>query len=179
MKNSTLIKGTAAIAVGAALLLGGGGTLAAWNQEASANPGTILTGDLNLEPVTTEGVWKAGTTDVTAAIKAGTYKVVPGDVLTFTQDLKVTLVGANMAAKISAVDAGLAQGFSSSNVQIDGPKLTIGGSSVSNPLTASADPRTVTATITFTFLPTTSGRTDTNATFKFNDVKFILEQVTA
>lgn len=29
MKNSTMIKGTAAIAVGAALLLGGGGTLAA------------------------------------------------------------------------------------------------------------------------------------------------------
>ena len=37
MKNSTLIKGTAAIAVGAALLLGGGGTLAAWNDPITTN----------------------------------------------------------------------------------------------------------------------------------------------
>ena len=56
MKNSTLIKGTAAIAVGAALLLGGGGTLANWNAEANQTPGTIVAGDLNVVNATTAGV---------------------------------------------------------------------------------------------------------------------------
>ena len=57
MKNSTLIKGTAAIAVGAALLLGGGGTLAAWNDSVSAAPGTITAGTLDVAK-TAAGVWK-------------------------------------------------------------------------------------------------------------------------
>jgi alternate signal-mediated exported protein len=57
MKNSTLVKGTAAIAVGAALLLGGGGTLANWNAEATAAPGTIVSGDLNVVK-SVNGVWK-------------------------------------------------------------------------------------------------------------------------
>ena len=55
MKNSALIKGTAAIAVGAALLLGGGGTLASWNAAASGTPGTVIAGDLNVAAAT--GVW--------------------------------------------------------------------------------------------------------------------------
>jgi alternate signal-mediated exported protein len=52
MKNSALIKGTAAIAVGAALLLGGGGTLASWNASDTQSPGTITAGDLNVVAAT-------------------------------------------------------------------------------------------------------------------------------
>jgi alternate signal-mediated exported protein len=48
MKNSTLMKGSAAIALGAALLLGGGGTLANWNAAVSQTPGTVVAGDLNV-----------------------------------------------------------------------------------------------------------------------------------
>ena len=96
MKNSTLIKGSAAIALGAALLLGGGGTLANWNAEATTTPGTIVAGDLNVQD--RSGVWtdRAGDTiDIT------TYKVVPGDKLTYTQDLTVTLKGNKMAANVA------------------------------------------------------------------------------
>jgi alternate signal-mediated exported protein len=101
MKNSTLLKGTAAIAVGAALLLGGGGTLANWNDAATATPGSIVSGDLNLEAK--EGTWtNTADVDVTEGLEDGTYTVVPGDVLTFTQNLDVTLKGDNMAATISA-----------------------------------------------------------------------------
>ncbi|MFC9772392.1 MULTISPECIES: alternate-type signal peptide domain-containing protein [unclassified Pseudarthrobacter] len=173
MKNSTLIKGTAAIAVGAALLLGGGGTLANWNAEATAAPGTIVAGDLNVAK-TAAGVWKdrAGTT-----IDINTYKVVPGDKLTFTQDLTVTLVGNKMAADVSTTGISATNGFTAANVSVSAPALTLGGTAVANPLKPTGSAQTVTATITFEFLSTTTGRADTTASYNFNNVAFQLTQV--
>src|SRR6476620_2548405 len=153
MKNSALIKGTAAIAVGAALLLGGGGTLASWNAADNAAPGTVVAGDLNVVK-TAAGVWtdRAG-----ATIDIATYKVVPGDKLTYTQVLDVTLTGDKMAANITATGTGANNGFTPANVVVSGPVLTVGGTTVANPLKTS---KTVTATITFEFLSTTTGRAD-------------------
>jgi alternate signal-mediated exported protein len=176
MKNSTLIKGTAAITVGAALLLGGGGTLAAWTDTASAAPGTIIAGNLDLEK-TVAGVWKdrAGAT----IENISTYRVVPGDKLTFTQDVDVTLTGDKMAASIVAVGAGQANGFTPANVSVTGPSLTVGGASIANNLTQSASVQKVAATITFEFLASTSGQSDVNATYDFGSVGFTLQQVIA
>ncbi|WP_285245534.1 alternate-type signal peptide domain-containing protein [Pseudarthrobacter sp. fls2-241-R2A-127] len=174
MKNSTLVKGTAAIAVGAALLLGGGGTLANWNAEATAAPGTIVAGDLNVTAA--NGVWtdRAGTVipDITA------YKVVPGDKLTFTQPLTVKLVGNKMAANVATTGITPTNGFTSTNVSVSAPVLTVGGTAVSNPLKPTGSDQTVTATITFEFLSTTTGRADTTASYNFGSVAFQLTQVT-
>ncbi|MFE4542240.1 alternate-type signal peptide domain-containing protein [Arthrobacter sp. NPDC056727] len=171
MKNSALIKGTAAIAVGAALLLGGGGTLASWNASASATPGTISAGDLNIAK-SAAGVWtdRAG-----ATININTYKVVPGDKLTYTQVLDVTLTGDKMAATIAATGTGAASGFTATNVIVTDPVLTVGGTVVANPLKTS---QTVTATITFEFKSTTTGRADVNQTYNFGNVGFTLNQIT-
>lgn len=171
MKNSALIKGTAAIAVGAALLLGGGGTLASWNAADNAAPGTVVAGDLNVVK-SAAGVWKdrAG-----ATVDIASYKVVPGDKLTFTQVLTVTLTGDKMAANIAATGTGAANGFTPANVVVTDPVLTVGGTTVTNPLTTS---KTVTATITFEFLSTTTGRGDVNKTYDFGNVAFTLQQIT-
>ncbi|MFC9333855.1 alternate-type signal peptide domain-containing protein [Arthrobacter sp. NPDC057009] len=170
MKNSALIKGTAAITVGAALLLGGGGTLASWNASDTGTPGTIVAGDLNVAAAA--GVWKdrAGTT-----ININTYKVVPGDKLTYTQNLTVTLTGDKMAATITAAGTGAENGFNADNVAITAPALTVGGTPVNNPLKTSA---TVTATITFEFLSSTTGRSDVGKSYNFGSVGFNLNQVT-
>ena len=172
MKNSTLIKGTAAIAVGAALLLGGGGTLAAWNDSVTANPGTIIAGNLDLTAIENTGVWKAGTVDVTAAIKDGTYKVVPGDVLTFTQTLDVKLEGNNMAATIEANNISPITNEFGSTVRVSRPELKVNGLTVAD-LTTS---QTVVASITFAFDPNTSGQTATKAHYDFGNVGFTLSQ---
>jgi alternate signal-mediated exported protein len=173
MKNSALIKGTAAIAVGAALLLGGGGTLASWNAADNAAPGTVVAGDLNVVKSGT-GAWtdRAGN-----AVNISTYKVVPGDKLTYTQVLDVTLTGNKMAADITATGTGAANGFTPANVIVSAPVLTAGSPSavVTNPLTTS---KTVTATITFEFLSTTTGRGDVTATYNFGNVAFTLQQIT-
>lgn len=171
MKNSALIKGTAAIAVGAALLLGGGGTLASWNAADNAAPGTVVAGDLNVAK-TAAGVWtdRAG-----ATIDIATYKVVPGDKLTYTQVLDVTLTGDKMAANITATGTGANNGFTPANVVVSGPVLTVGGVTVANPLKTS---KTVTATITFEFLSTTAARADVSKTYDFGNVAFTLQQIT-
>ncbi|MBT2553639.1 alternate-type signal peptide domain-containing protein [Arthrobacter sp. ISL-5] len=170
MKNSALIKGTAAIAVGAALLLGGGGTLASWNAADNAAPGTVVAGDLNVVK-SGAGVWtdRAGN-----PVTISTYKVVPGDKLTYTQVLDVTLTGNKMAANITAAGTGAANGFTAANVVVTDPVLKVAGVTVTNPLTTS---KTVTATITFEFLSTTTGRADVTATYNFGNVAFTLEQI--
>ncbi|MFF2316547.1 alternate-type signal peptide domain-containing protein [Arthrobacter sp. NPDC058097] len=170
MKNSALIKGTAAIAVGAALLLGGGGTLASWNAEATGAPGTVIAGDLNVTAAA--GVWtdRAG-----ATIDISTYKVVPGDKLTYTQALTVTLTGDKMAANVTATGATPTNGFDPANVVVTAPALKVGGVTVTNPLTSS---KTVTATITFEFLSGTTGRSDVTKTYNFGSVGFALNQIT-
>ena len=172
MKNSALIKGTAAIAVGAALLLGGGGTLASWNASDTGAPGTVIAGDLNVTAAT--GTW----TDRNGApVTISTYKVVPGDKLTYTQTLNVTLTGNKMAATIAATGTGVVDGFTAGSVVVSDPVLTTGSPAtiVSGPLTSS---KTVTATITFEFLSSTTGRTDVTKTYNFGNVAFALQQVT-
>jgi len=172
MKNTTLIKGSASVALGAALLLGGGGTLANWNASATQAPGTIVAGDLNV--VNGVGAWTDRNGD---PVTISTYKVVPGDLLTFTQDLNVTLAGNKMAAEIATSGITATNGFTPANVTVSAPVLTLGGSAVSNPLTATGATQTVKATITFEFKAATAARADVNATYNFNNVGFTLTQV--
>jgi alternate signal-mediated exported protein len=177
MKNSTLIKGSAAIALGAALLLGGGGTLANWNAQATTTPGTIVAGDLNVENVVA-GVWtdRAG-----ATIDITTYKAVPGDKLTFKQNLKVTLVGDKMSANVATTGVtDPTNGFTDGSVTVSPVALSIGTTPVANPLGATGSIQTVTASVTFEFLATTANRVDVNKSYNFNNVAFQLtQQVTA
>jgi alternate signal-mediated exported protein len=175
MKNSALIKGTAAIAVGAALLLGGGGTLASWNGSDSGAPGTVVAGDLNV--VAAKGVWKDRTGAEISDIDD--YKVVPGDKLTYTQVLDVTLTGDKMAAEIKAEGADADNGFRDVNVTVTDPVLTAGdtgaGPVVVNPLKTT---QKVTAIMTFEFKSTTANRDDVTAKYNFGNVSFTLNQVT-
>jgi alternate signal-mediated exported protein len=173
MKNSTLIKGSAAIALGAALLLGGGGTLANWNAEATTTPGTIVAGDLNIQ--TAAGTWTDRNGD---AVNIATYKVVPGDKLTFKQDLTVTLHGNKMAANVATTGISETSGFTPANVIVSPVALSVGAAAVANPLVASAGTQTVTATVTFEFKSSTTLRDNVNATYNFNTVAFQLTQVT-
>jgi alternate signal-mediated exported protein len=104
--------------------------------------------------------------------------VVPGDKLTFTQDLAVTLHGNKMAANVATTGITATNGFTPANVSVSAPVLTVGGSALANPLVASASTQTVTATVTFEFLSSTTGRAEVNATYNFNNVAFQLTQVT-
>lgn len=92
-----LAKGAIAGAAGIALLLGGAGTFAFWNSTAPVAGGTITAGDLLVEQDGATGTWSNQTGPI-ANIAA--YRIVPGDVLTFTDTVDVTAVGDTLVATL-------------------------------------------------------------------------------
>lgn len=99
-----LLKGAIAGAAGLTLLLGGAGTFALWNSSTSITGGNIQSGELTLAGGGA-GVWKDKANAVIPTISA--YKIVPGDVLTYTKDLTVTATGATLTADLALADASI------------------------------------------------------------------------
>lgn len=163
-----MTKGALATGLGVAMLLGGGGTLAVWNDAAGANAGTIVAGNLDLKAGT--GSWTNGTgTAVTAD-----YRVVPGDDLTYTQPVMVTLSGDLMKATLTVTGA-TDSGFYANDVIVGPVTLTdANGGAVSDALTESG---TYTASTTFTFKESTDAKSSTNAQIDFGGIGYKLAQV--
>ncbi len=109
MKKQT--KGAVAAGGAAVLLLGGLGSLAYWSDSETIDGGTITAGQLNMTK--DDGVWK----DQTATtIDPSSFKVSPGDKLTYTTTLHVQAQGTDMAAKLSANTHGVVSGTLGSEV---------------------------------------------------------------
>ncbi|HNP14842.1 MAG: alternate-type signal peptide domain-containing protein [Cryobacterium sp.] len=92
-----LTKSAIAGAAGIALLLGGAGSLAYWNDSASLTGGTITAGELTITANGT-GTWK-DSNDTT--ISLASFHAVPGDVLTYTANFDVSAVGDNLSATVA------------------------------------------------------------------------------
>ncbi|WP_105035347.1 alternate-type signal peptide domain-containing protein [Cryobacterium aureum] len=91
--NKLLVSAIAG-AAGLTLLLGGAGTFALWNSSASIAGGTIAAGTLTVADSATAGVWKSGATVITLS----NYRIVPGDVLTYTKTVDIVASGDNLVA---------------------------------------------------------------------------------
>lgn len=168
-----MVKGAIATGVGVILLAGGGGTLATWNQANTASMGSVVAGDLNL--AAGAGVWTnaAGT----AIPKIADYKVVPGDTLTYTQPLTVTLTGNLMTAKLAVTGASAASGFGD-NAVVSATTLTNSknGKVLADTVLVPADSGVVTASTTFTFKKSTTSTDATQATVDLSGIGYKLEQ---
>ena len=118
-----MTKGAIVTAAGVMLLIGGGGTLAVWNVEQNAQAGTVASGDLNL--VAEAGVWTvAGPAE---PIDIDTYQIVPGDTLTYTQNVDITLDGDNISATLSIENAnGVNTNFDNGTYTTSAVTLTFG-----------------------------------------------------
>ena len=110
-----LTKGAIATAAGIILLMGGAGTLASWNSSATAGASqTITAGQLSVVSAGT-GAWKnsLGTT-----ITPSSYKVVPGDTLTYTQTFSVTASGDNLYFTVAASSGALSNATGAANAAL-------------------------------------------------------------
>ncbi|MCC9205448.1 alternate-type signal peptide domain-containing protein [Arthrobacter sp. zg-Y769] len=170
-----MTKGALSIGFGAALLLGGGGTLAVWNQTVDTNAGTIAAGDLGLTAGT--GTWTSNGTPIK---DINSYKIVPGETLTYSQPLTVDLKGDKMQANVKVNADGILTGdFITNDLKlIEPPTLTNSAGAVlpTTVLTPTKDekPQTVTASVSFKF--DASAKSSTNATANLNNVSYTLEQ---
>lgn len=104
MRKTT--KGAIAVGAGVALLLGGAGTMALWNDSVGMqNATTVTAGNLDIEAKTPTGqTWTWGTPAVT--FDPASSKIVPGDVVTYTQVFSVTAQGDHLkaAAAVTGLD---------------------------------------------------------------------------
>lgn len=167
-------KGAVVIAAGVMLLVGGGSTLAVWNIQQEAGAGTVASGDLNL--VAEAGVWTVAGQE--GAIDIGTYQIVPGDTLTYTQNVDITLDGDNIRANLTVINPdGATADFVAGTYTTSAVTLTKDNVEIENPLGKDDDVTDAIASVTFDFLTTTDGRDSTDATYDFSAVAFKLEQV--
>lgn len=149
-----LVKGSIAGAAGIALLLGGAGTLAYWNDSATlSGAGTVTAGQLDIS-VEEAGEWTAAyaggaeTTLDAAALAA--YRIVPGDKLVYTETLTIEAVGDNLSFELTedVTDAvsSITGATVTSTFDVDSA-----GSAVTDFTDLSAGTYTVVATITVDF----------------------------
>lgn len=170
-----MAKGAMATGVGVVLLAGGGGTLATWNQAQTASMGSVVSGDLNLVASTTDAGKGQWTNAAGTKVNVATYKVVPGDSLTYTQDLAVTLTGDLMKAKLAVTGTGVDTGFGGS-AAVSPTTLVKGTEILPTQVLTPADSGIVKASTTFTFKAATANRDAASANFNFGTVGYKLEQ---
>jgi alternate signal-mediated exported protein len=172
-----MTKGAVATAAGVVLLIGGGGTLAVWNVEQNAEAGTVAAGDLNLDAKT--GVWTVATATGAEVIPdINAYRIVPGDTLTYTQTVDITLDGDNISANLTVANAGgVNTGFVDGTYTTSAVSLIKDGAPVENPLDENDDVTDAVASVSFDFLESADLRQSTGATYDFSQVAFKLEQI--
>ncbi|HWJ65424.1 MAG TPA: alternate-type signal peptide domain-containing protein [Nocardioides sp.] len=102
MKKST--KGALAAGTAVALLAGGAGTLAYWNDTTAVDGGDITTGHLRISDAETCSGWTLDTGEVTAgeAFDPATDRLVPGDVISRSCDVLLEASGNHLRATVTA-----------------------------------------------------------------------------
>ena len=96
-----LVKGSIAGAAGIALLLGGAGTFALWNDSQLVNGGNVQTGTLDIA-LSGSGTWLDVSPDApNTTWVVATDRLVPGDTVTFTQDVTIQATGKNLKANLA------------------------------------------------------------------------------
>lgn len=158
-KMNKLVKGAIATGVGVVLLMGGAGTLAYWNAGASTGGATITAGNLSVAPVA-NGVWKSGATTIDPA----TFRTVPGDTLTYTQNVTLSASGDNLKFTVALAPGALTNSTGAANdalkaqlastatyaVVAAGQKITAVSGQPNTFTVASAGDTTLTVTVTLT-----------------------------
>lgn len=153
-----LLKGSIAGAAGVALLLGGAGTFALWNDDATVDSGTITAGTLTVvEGIGTTDGWSSADGGTIADI--GAFQIVPGDVLTYITTLDITAEGDNLSAELAidprsivpsslaAADAALADSLTeTATVSVDGS-----AAAATQAISPDAGTQTVTVAVELTF----------------------------
>lgn len=106
-KAGKIAAATAAVGVGAVLLMNGGASLAGWEKTVTGDGVTVSSGTLDLKQSKTIA-WTDVSPDLTeASINPETYLIVPGDHVRGVQDFTVDLKGNNLKADLTAGITGM------------------------------------------------------------------------
>ena len=179
-----ITKGAIAGAAGIALLLGGAGTFAVWNDTANLSGSSINTGQLFMTPSATAGTWSNVTKPTAVAIPdITTFKMVPGNTLKFTKTVAITATGNDLTANLTydttsiTIPTALA-----SYVTVTLGATSTGSNVVSSgtntfTVTPAVGASTVTVTVTVALSSTTPGLVGQASAIDLSGIKLTLTQV--
>ena len=173
-----MIKGSIAGATGVALLMGGFGTYALWSDSEALASNGVQSGQLNID--TTAGAYDD---DNSAAVNDWTAsdKMVPGDVVTYTQTFTVKGDGNNLEGTISYVEPSLTSTFTTltHDVVVTSDNATVTETAPGSNQFEFSDPfgtATLTAVVTYTFPGTTGTTVDQNKSATLPAANFTVTQ---
>lgn len=177
-----LVKGAVAGAAGIALLIGGAGTFALWNDSAQVDASTISSGTLTLT-AGTDGVWKNVTNGGTATIDPSTFTIVPGNRLQFTQTLTIAATGNDLKAELSYNDlaiTGSLSGVATTSLAVTSSSANVvpGTAPKTFIVTPAGSSATVSVVLTVELPASTSGTTGQGGTLDLSALTFTLTQKT-
>lgn len=177
-----IVSGAVAGAAGIVLLLGGAGSFALWNANATVAASSVSSGNLAIA-ADTAGVWTDITNGGSKVIDPSTYRIVPGNVLQYTSALTVTATGDSLAADLTynpvsiTGDAALKAAITT-KLDVTSTDASITPASAANTFTVkpstSASKVNVVLTVTF---PSTA-TTGQNGSLSFDKLAFTLTQRT-
>ncbi|UCR89628.1 alternate-type signal peptide domain-containing protein [Mycetocola spongiae] len=184
MKNSTRGIIVGALGLG---LLAGGSSFALWSNSAEVSGGTITAGNLEITAAPTVA-WADASPEHNAPVAIddpADFLTTPGDVITRTQDVAVTLTGDNIAGildvsatgltgALAAASSGVSATYSVSSADGNTPYAT--GVALGTPTEFDVTPGNLTVTITLAFDGETADRVRTNAQAALGDITFTLTQ---
>lgn len=171
------VKGSLAGAAGVALLMGGFGSYALWSDSQPLAANGVSTGQLNI--ATTAGSYDDANTPA-ASDWTTSDKMVPGDVVTYTQTFTAKGDGKNLKGTIALASPGALQGTSSTitrSVAITSNNATVSQvTPTSFAFTAPFGTATLTAVVTYTLPSTTSNLVDQNVSASTPATAFTISQ---
>jgi alternate signal-mediated exported protein len=167
-------KASVAGAVGIALLLGGAGSFATWNANASLSAGSITAGSMAL--TATGGTWSNITAKHTGPItdQAG-FRMVPGDTLEYTGTLTISSEGDDLTAALTSNVTDLTQGKITSTLALSSTDSNIDINSGNIVTLTKAGSATVNVKITLKFDAAATGQQ--GAVADLGTLKFTLAQI--
>ena len=184
-----LLKGAIAGAAGVALLLGGAGTFAMWNDDAAVAGGAVASGTLTIAEGTEPPVWSDISSDaVVGGVIAdiATFKIVPGDTLKLTQDVLINATGDNLEATLAFDPDSIPDDLVAENIALKGAldfALTATGATVVRDngdgtfqIAPSVDESTVALTLTVKFPSDTVGLAAQGGSVDLSALDFTLTQ---
>jgi alternate signal-mediated exported protein len=177
-----IVSGAVAGAAGIVLLLGGAGSFALWNANATAAATSVSSGNLALS-ADTAGVWTDITNGGSKVIDPATYRIVPGNVLQYTTALTVTATGDSLSADLTynplsiTGDQALKSAVTT-KLDVTSSDASITAASAANTFTVkpSTAASKVNVVLTVTFPSTAT--TGQNGTLSFDKLAFTLTQRT-
>lgn len=173
-----MIKGSIAGATGVALLMGGFGTYALWSDSENLAANGVQSGELTID--TTPGVYDDTRTGA-ANDWLASDKLVPGDVVSYTQTFTVKGTGKNLEGTISYTEPALSSTFTTldHDVEVTASSGTIVETAPGSNQFTFSDPfgsATLTAVVTYTLPDTTGGTTDQLASATLPAAAFTISQ---